>query len=793
MANVIKHKRGSGSDPVASDLVVGEVAIRTDVGKLFTKMDNGSVAEIAGGGSDIAINTLSSSSATGGGSATFNGSAYRFTLSAPPSVSAQQLLVSINGVIQKPVAGTGQPSEGFSVDGTDIILGDAPATGSDFFILTFKSLGVSEPADNSVTSAKIVDGAIVNADINASAAIAGSKINPVSLADVGIGVSSPNVRLHQHIGTSGTNSHRFTNTTTGTGSTDGFILGLSGDEHVLLWNYENTPFRLATNSTERVRVTESGLVGIGTTSPAAPFHVYNATNNTIARLESGDATARLHLKDNSGEAFVEATGDNLIFSNTSSTTERMRLDSSGRLLIGTTSSKTLDNADCSLQVIGSNFSNSGFTQQRYVNSVSGPSLLFAKSRSGTIGTQTIVQNGDELGKIRFYGSDGNDFDNYAAEIKANVDATPGSNDMPGRLVFLTTSDGAAAPTERMRIGSNGDITVNFDGAGNQTGELLIGDGTESAPVLSFWADGSNDTGIFRPGANTLGFTTTGSERLRIDSSGDVLINRNTSIDVASTATSKLQVHHGSGNISAAFYSTANALGPSGVLALGHARGSDSGVLQDDDVLGQIRFAGGDGNDLVTIGALISAEVNGTPSGNVMPTDLVFSTNSGSGSTGERMRMLKSGGLTFNGDTATANALDDYEEGTFTPVMKFGGANTGMSTGNVEAIYTKIGRMVYATIRFTMSGKGSSTGQLTFEGLPYAVGDVLSSTSVQGGFDIQYLQGNVNAHEIKVYPWESTSLMKAFKRSNQNSTTSNFTDSDISGQFDGRISFFYTTA
>ena len=179
MANVIKHKRGSGSDPVASDLVVGEVAIRTDVGKLFTKMDNGSVAEIAGGGSDIAINTLSSSSGTGGGSATFNGSAYRFTLSAPPSVSAQQLLVSINGVIQKPVAGPGQPSEGFSVDGTDIILGDAPATGSDFFILTFKSLGVSEPADNSVTSAKIVDGAIVNGDINASAAIDVSKLSGV--------------------------------------------------------------------------------------------------------------------------------------------------------------------------------------------------------------------------------------------------------------------------------------------------------------------------------------------------------------------------------------------------------------------------------------------------------------------------------------------------------------------------------------------------------------------------------------------------------------------------------------
>ena len=337
----------------------------------------------------------------------------------------------------------------------------------------------SRLAGNAVTSAKIADGAIVNADINASAAIAGTKISP----DFG----------SQNIVTTGS-----------LGSGDITITG-TNPEIFFTDSNNNSDFRIklesgifaiqdTTNSNaNRLAIDSSGLVGIGTTSPAAPFHVYNATNNTVARLESGDATARLHLKDNSGEAFVEATGDNLIFSNTSSTTERMRLDSSGRLLIGTTSSKTLDNADCSLQVIGSNFSNSGFTQQRYVNSVSGPSLLFAKSRSGTIGTQTIVQNGDELGKIRFYGSDGNAFDNYAAEIKANVDATPGSNDMPGRLVFLTTSDGAAAPTERMRIGSNGDITVNFDGAGNQTGELLIADGTASAPGLSFWADGCNDT------------------------------------------------------------------------------------------------------------------------------------------------------------------------------------------------------------------------------------------------------------------------------------------------------------
>ena len=52
MAVTIKLKNASGSDPTASDLVVGEVAIRTDTGKLFTKKDDNSVAEISGGGID---------------------------------------------------------------------------------------------------------------------------------------------------------------------------------------------------------------------------------------------------------------------------------------------------------------------------------------------------------------------------------------------------------------------------------------------------------------------------------------------------------------------------------------------------------------------------------------------------------------------------------------------------------------------------------------------------------------------------------------------------------------------
>ena len=87
------------------------------------------------------------------------------------------------------------------------------------------------------------------------------------------------------------------------------------------------------NSSEKVRITSDGFLGISTASVLAPFHAFNATNNTIARLESGDATCRLQLVDSAGMGFVAVSGDNLVFANTSSITERLRIDSNGRLLL----------------------------------------------------------------------------------------------------------------------------------------------------------------------------------------------------------------------------------------------------------------------------------------------------------------------------------------------------------------------------------------------------------------------------------------------------------------------------
>jgi hypothetical protein len=83
--------------------------------------------------------------------------------------------------------------------------------------------------------------------------------------------------------------------------------------------------------------------------------------------------------------------------------------------------------------------------------------IFATYRAnGTIAFKTVVTSGDEAGRFDVRGFDGTNFIQLA-QINFYVDGTPGTNDMPGRIVFQTTADGASSPAERMRIDSAGNI------------------------------------------------------------------------------------------------------------------------------------------------------------------------------------------------------------------------------------------------------------------------------------------------------------------------------------------------
>ena len=140
--------------------------------------------------------------------------------------------------------------------------------------------------------------------------------------------------------------------------------------------------------------------------------------------------------------------------------EKMRLTSGGSLVIG--HNKSDDGsflANSAFQVVGTSATTAHIGITRFSNNAFPPSLFFAKSRSGSIGTDTVVQDDDELGQIGFAGADGTDLSTQGATIKAAVDGTPGGNDLPTRLVFSTTGDGNASVTERMRLDSSGNLGI----------------------------------------------------------------------------------------------------------------------------------------------------------------------------------------------------------------------------------------------------------------------------------------------------------------------------------------------
>jgi len=142
--------------------------------------------------------------------------------------------------------------------------------------------------------------------------------------------------------------------------------------------------------------------------------------------------------------------------------ERARIDSSGRLLVGTSTAPTFNATTAPLNIAFGNTHAASF--MRYSANEFGPFLGIGKSRSGTIGSQTAVQQNDGLGTIAFLGSNGTDLSNTSASISCFVDEEPftagDTTDLPGRLVFSTTADGASSPTERMRITSTGDVLIN---------------------------------------------------------------------------------------------------------------------------------------------------------------------------------------------------------------------------------------------------------------------------------------------------------------------------------------------
>jgi hypothetical protein len=206
----------------------------------------------------------------------------------------------------------------------------------------------------------------------------------------------------------------------------------------------------AQDPTAHLTITNAGNVGIGTTSPARKLEIANGD----IRLSDGYV---IEWGAAGNYIFGSSTSNFLAFS--SSGNERARIDSSGRLLVGTSTARSVATQSSSFQIEGTSFATTGLSSCRNSNDVYSSYLHFGKTRGSTVGSNTIVSPGDDLGGLVFGGGDGTSVNSQAAYILCQVDGTPGVGDMPGRLTFWTTPDGSASPTERMRIGSNGATVI----------------------------------------------------------------------------------------------------------------------------------------------------------------------------------------------------------------------------------------------------------------------------------------------------------------------------------------------
>jgi len=282
---------------------------------------------------------------------------------------------------------------------------------------------------------------------------------------LGLGIAAPQQRLHVNGSAASVVGMQITNgATSGTTALDGIALRLDASANAYLWNYENTFFSFGTNALERVRIDSSGNVGVGTASPASLFHAHNtASADTQIRLTNGatGATASDGVAmrlDSTGVAYLwNYEASSLLFGTSAS--ERMKIDASGNVGIGTTPTSTLD-------VFG------GQIRMRAAGTYSDPA-----SNCGTL----------------YYDTTGGTF---TIDSRSNVGST--------LMSFRTSNGGVGA--ERMRIESDGRIGIGGATTANtrfvvkgqstiSTDNTIVVTDSAGAVMFAVANDGNFNTGL----------------------------------------------------------------------------------------------------------------------------------------------------------------------------------------------------------------------------------------------------------------------------------------------------------
>ena len=241
-------------------------------------------------------------------------------------------------------------------------------------------------------------------------------------------------------------------------------LKFAGDTNTGIYSPGADQVAISTGGSGRLFVDSSGRVGVGTANPTSALHIDVASGEPFRlRSQTAGSNYLTHVNHAGGDlAYVGAGGGAALNSGTTSdyairanqgallfgtngNNERARIDSSGRLLVGTSSALSGS--------VNANF-NSGNALLQVVGNSSGTprGAIVALGRSQAA---SAISANDFIGGLIFNDNGSAEF----AHIFCYADAAAGTGDHPSRLVFSTTADGASSPTERMRLTSTGQLRL----------------------------------------------------------------------------------------------------------------------------------------------------------------------------------------------------------------------------------------------------------------------------------------------------------------------------------------------
>lgn len=386
---------------------------------------------------------------------------------------------------------------------------------------------------------------------------------------------------------------------------------------------------------------------------------------------------------------------------------RMEIDSNGAVSIGSAGAQV---SGYDLQV--TNTDGASIVAQRYAGATVGGSFIrMDKSRGATVGARAAVVANDILGTLEYRGDDATNFV-IGAQIRAEVDGTPGTNDMPTRLVFATTADAASTPTTRLTIDSDGQVSIPANNA---------------SAALTITQTGAGNALVVEDSASP------DSTPFVIDASGKAIAGYTASLTSAGSLSPQIQSVVAGQNAGVLASSWVASTGAGSVVfnkSRSETIGTNAVVLSGDD-LGSVRWDGDDGTNFVRA-AQISAQVDGTPGTNDMPGRLVFSTTSdGASSVTERMRLNSAG--QFLVGVASASSRKNYFAGTM-----LSGVDSRMFevNGTLDATNTSVARGIFSTLTTPNTGTTfANVAQFNCSGITKGATDTVTNLigfSVESG-------------------------------------------------------------